>query len=72
MAVTTKEDIFDGIKGLSIMDVAWLVKQVEEEFGVSAAAPVAVAAAAPRSRPPPPPPPEAMPVPLPKSRQTSM
>ncbi len=40
-----KEEIFDGIKGLSIMDVAWLVKQMETEFGVSAAAPVAVAAA---------------------------
>ena len=44
MAIT-KEDIFGGIKELSIMDVAWLVKQMEEEFGVSAAAPVAVAAA---------------------------
>lgn len=40
-----KEEIFDGIKGLSIMDVAWLVKQMETEFGVSAAAPMAVAAA---------------------------
>ncbi len=47
MAATKKEDIFDGIKDLSITDVAWLVKQLEEEFGVSAAAPVAVAAAAP-------------------------
>jgi large subunit ribosomal protein L7/L12 len=44
MAIT-KEDILGGIKELSIMDVAWLVKQMEEEFGVSAAAPVAVAAA---------------------------
>lgn len=41
----TKEEIFDGIKGLTIMDVAWLVQQLEKEFGVSAAAPVAVAAA---------------------------
>jgi large subunit ribosomal protein L7/L12 len=41
----TKEDIFEGIKGLTIMDVAWLVQQLEKEFGVSAAAPVAVAAA---------------------------
>ena len=46
MATGTKEDIFDGIKGLTIMDVAWLVKQLEEEFGVTAAAPVAVAAPA--------------------------
>lgn len=42
-----KEEIFEGIKVLSIMDVAWLVKQMETEFGVSAAAPVAIAAAAP-------------------------
>ena len=41
----TREDIFDGIKGLTIMDVGWLVKQLEEEFGVTAAAQVAVAAA---------------------------
>ena len=41
----TKEEIFGGIRQLSIMDVSWLVKQLEEEFGVSAAAPVAVAAA---------------------------
>ena len=45
MAIT-KEEIFDGIKGLAIMDVAWLVKEMETEFGVSAAAPVAAAAAA--------------------------
>ncbi len=44
MAIT-KEDILGGIKDLSIMEVAWLVKQMEEEFGVSAAAPAAVAAA---------------------------
>ena len=41
----TKEEIFGGIRELSIMEVSWLVKQLEEEFGVSAAAPVAVAAA---------------------------
>ena len=40
-----KEEIFEGIKGLYIMYVAWLVKQMETEFGVSAAAPVAMAAA---------------------------
>ncbi len=39
-----KEDILEGIKGMSILDVSWLVKQLEEEFGVTAAAPVAVAA----------------------------
>ena len=38
--------IKDAIKGLSLADAAALVKQLEEELGVSAAAPVAVAAAA--------------------------
>ena len=33
------------IKGLTVMELADLVKAIEEEFGVSAAAPVAVAAA---------------------------
>ena len=40
-----KEDVLEGIKGMSMLDVSWLVKQLEEEFGVTAAAPVAVAAA---------------------------
>ncbi len=40
-----KEDILAGIEELSILDVSWLVKQLEEKFGVSAAAPVAVAVA---------------------------
>ena len=43
--MVTKEEILEGIKELSILDVSWLVKQLEEEFGVTAAAPVAVAAA---------------------------
>lgn len=34
------------IKGLTVMELADLVKAIEEEFGVSAAAPVAVAGAA--------------------------
>ena len=37
--------IKDAIKGLSLADAATLVKQLEEELGVSAAAPVAVAVA---------------------------
>ena len=41
----TKEEILGGIENLSIMDVSWLVKQLEEKFGVTAAAPVAMAAA---------------------------
>ena len=40
-----KEEILEGIKELSVLDLAELVKALEEEFGVSAAAPVAVAAA---------------------------
>jgi large subunit ribosomal protein L7/L12 len=40
-----KEEILEGIKGLSVLDLSELVKALEEEFGVSAAAPVAVAAA---------------------------
>lgn len=41
------DDIMNTIKGMSVMELAELVKALEEEFGVSAAAPVAVAAAAP-------------------------
>ena len=40
-----REEILEGILQLSVLDVAWLVKELEEKFGVSAAAPVAVAAA---------------------------
>ena len=45
--MTTKEEILDAIKQMSVLDLAELVKELEETFGVSAAAPVAVAAAAP-------------------------
>lgn len=41
-----KEQILEGILQLPVIDVAWLVKELEGKFGVSAA-PVAVAAAAP-------------------------
>ena len=37
----------EDIKALNVMELADLVKAIEEEFGVSAAAPVAVAAAGP-------------------------
>lgn len=40
------EKILDDVKKLSVLELADLVKAMEEEFGVSAAAPVAVAAAA--------------------------
>lgn len=41
----TKEEILQAIKQMSVLDLAELVKALEEEFGVSAAAPVAYAAA---------------------------
>ena len=41
----TKEQIIEAIKGMSVLELNDLVKACEEEFGVSAAAPVAVAAA---------------------------
>lgn len=43
----TVQEILDGVKGLTVLELSELVKAFEEEFGVSAAAPVAVAAAAP-------------------------
>ena len=42
----TIQEIIDGIKELKLLEVADLVKAMEEEFGVSAAAPVAVVGAA--------------------------
>lgn len=39
------QSILDAVKKLSVLELAALVKNMEEEFGVSAAAPVAVAAA---------------------------
>ena len=41
----TKEDILEGIAGLSVLDLSELLTAFEEKFGVTAAAPVAVAAA---------------------------
>jgi len=40
-------EIIEAVKGLTVLELADLVKAFEEEFGVSAAAPVAVAPAAP-------------------------
>ena len=40
----TKEEILEGIKGLAALELSELVHDLEEAFGVSAAAPVAVAA----------------------------
>jgi large subunit ribosomal protein L7/L12 len=41
----SKEEILQAIKNMTVLELAELVKALEEEFGVSAAAPVAVAAA---------------------------
>lgn len=38
-------EILEAVKGMTVLELAELVKAFEEEFGVSAAAPVAVAAA---------------------------
>jgi large subunit ribosomal protein L7/L12 len=43
----TKDEILDGIASLSVLELSELLKDFEEKFGVTAAAPVAVAAAAP-------------------------
>jgi len=43
----SKDELIEGISGLTVLELAELVKALEEKFGVSAAAPVAVAAAAP-------------------------
>jgi large subunit ribosomal protein L7/L12 len=43
-AKLSKEDIIEAISGLTVLELADLVKALEEKFGVSAAAPVAVAA----------------------------
>ena len=45
MAVT-KEEIIEALKEMSLLEASELVKMIEEEFGVSAAAPAAVAVAA--------------------------
>jgi large subunit ribosomal protein L7/L12 len=44
MAEVTKEDVKNFIRNMSVLELSQFVKELEEEFGVSAAAPVAVAA----------------------------
>jgi len=43
----TKEEIIEALKEMTLLEASELVKMIEEEFGVSAAAPAAVAVAAP-------------------------
>ena len=44
-AETTKEDVIEFIANMSVLDLSELIKEMEEKFGVSAAAPVAMMAA---------------------------
>jgi large subunit ribosomal protein L7/L12 len=41
----TKDEVLEAIKQMTVVDLADLVKSLETEFGISAAAPVAIAAA---------------------------
>lgn len=45
MAEITKADVIEFIEKMTVLELAELVKELEDKFGVSAAAPVAVAAA---------------------------
>ena len=44
-AEITKEDVIEFIASMSVLDLSELIKEMEEKFGVSAAAPVAMMAA---------------------------
>ena len=55
-----REEIISAIESMTVLELADLVKELEEKFGVSAAAPVAVL-----------PPPPLPPLPLPKRRRPS-
>jgi large subunit ribosomal protein L7/L12 len=44
MADITKEDVLEFISNMSVLELSELVKEMEEKFGVSAAAPMAMAA----------------------------
>ena len=47
MSDITKEQVIDWLSGQSVIEIADLVKELEDKWGVSAAAPTAVAVAAP-------------------------
>ncbi|SRR6266511_6318597 len=46
MATLTKDDILDAIANMTVLELSELLKEFEEKFGVTAAAPVAVGVAA--------------------------
>ena len=45
MSEITKDDVVKFIEGMTVLELSELVKELEQRFGVTAAAPVAVAAA---------------------------
>jgi large subunit ribosomal protein L7/L12 len=47
MADITKDDVIEFIANMSVLELSELVKELEDKFGVSAAAPVAMMAAGP-------------------------
>ena len=47
MADITKDDVLEFISNMSVLELSELVKEMEEKFGVSAAAPVAMAGVMP-------------------------
>ena len=47
MSDITKDQVVDWLSGQSVIEIADLVKELEDKWGVSAAAPAAVAVAAP-------------------------
>jgi large subunit ribosomal protein L7/L12 len=47
MANVTKADVIEFISNMSVLELSQLIKELEETFGVSAAAPVAMMAAGP-------------------------
>jgi large subunit ribosomal protein L7/L12 len=47
MANVSKEDVIEFIANMTVLDLSELIKELEEKFGVSAAAPVAMMAAGP-------------------------
>lgn len=51
MATITREDVMGYLESANMLEVAALIKDIEEKFGVTAAAPVAVAATGPAAGP---------------------
>ena len=49
----TKEDVIEFIGNMSVLELSELIKEMEDKFGVSAAAPVAMAGIGPDAPPPP-------------------